>query len=88
MIFLLFLDLKKQTMSTRLCNEICFQEITLKMFASCSYISEFGQLMYAIICKQVLSDIGEHKAEGFFNFDGHRIHKKQDSPGKTAKLYS
>lgn len=51
------------------------------MFASCSYISEYSQLMYAIVCKQVLSDVGEHKAEGFFNFDGHRIHKKQDSLG-------
>lgn len=48
---------------------------------ACSYISEYGQLMYAIVCKQILSDIGEHRAEGFFNFDGHRIHKKQDNPG-------
>lgn len=74
-------DMSKHAANAGLCNEICFQEITLKMFASCSYKSEYGQLMYAIVCKQVLSDIAEHKAEGFFNFDGHRIHKKQDSPG-------
>lgn len=56
------------------------------MFNSCSYTAEYGQLMYAIVCKQVLSDIGEHKAEGFFNFDGHRIHKKQDNPGITNRI--
>lgn len=56
------------------------------MFASCSYISEYSQLMYAIVCKQVLSDVGEHKAEGFFNFDGHRIHKKQDSLGMIYSI--
>lgn len=57
------------------------------MFASCSYISEYSQLMYAIVCKQVLSDVVEHKAEGFFNFDGHRIHKKQDSLGKVVMVF-
>lgn len=56
------------------------------MFASCSYISEYSQLMYAIVCKQVLSDVAEHKAEGFFNFDGHRIHKKQDSSGEMWNI--
>ncbi|KFM73488.1 hypothetical protein X975_10905, partial [Stegodyphus mimosarum] len=37
--------------------------------------------MYAVVCKQVLSNIAEHRAEGFFNFDGHRIHRKQENPG-------
>lgn len=80
-------DMKKEVSNVGLCNEVCFQRITLQMFYSvdnssaCSFISEYGQLMYAIVCKQVLSDIIEHRAEGFFNFDGHRIHKKQENPG-------
>ncbi|XP_054721807.1 LOW QUALITY PROTEIN: uncharacterized protein LOC129231503 [Uloborus diversus] len=79
-------DTNKLTSSNGLCNEICFQKITLQLLynpsnTSCSFVSEYGQLMYAIACKQVLSNIDEHKVEGFFNFDGHRIHKKLESAG-------
>lgn len=80
-------SVKKQISNIGLCNEVCFQKITLQMFylsenaSACSYISEYGQLMYAIVCKQVLSDIAEHRSEGFFNFDGHRVHRKQENPG-------
>ncbi|XP_055930257.1 uncharacterized protein LOC129960713 isoform X2 [Argiope bruennichi] len=85
-------DKRRSATKTELCNEVCFQRITLDLFYSsknssaCTQVSEYGQLMYAIVCKQVLSDIGEHRAEGFFNFDGHRIHKKQENLGLLHKI--
>ncbi|CAL1263451.1 unnamed protein product [Larinioides sclopetarius] len=85
-------DVHRSGTKTDLCNEVCFQKITLDLFytsknsSACTHVSEYGQLMYAIVCKQVLSDIGEHRAEGFFNFDGHRIHKKQENLGLLHKI--
>ncbi|GBM95963.1 hypothetical protein AVEN_146470-1 [Araneus ventricosus] len=85
-------DVHRSATKTDLCNEVCFQKITLDLFytsknsSACTHVSEYGQLMYAIVCKQVLSDIGEHRAEGFFNFDGHRIHKKQENLGLLHKI--
>ncbi|GFR04396.1 tigger transposable element-derived protein 6 [Trichonephila clavata] len=85
-------DLQKSGVKSELCNEVCFQRITLELFytskntSACTHVSEYSQLMYAIVCKQVLSDIGEHRAEGFFNFDGHRIHKKQENLGLLHKI--
>ncbi|GFY60090.1 tigger transposable element-derived protein 6 [Trichonephila inaurata madagascariensis] len=85
-------DLQKSGVKSELCNEVCFQRITLELFytskntSACTHVSEYSQLMYAIVCKQVLSDIGEHRTEGFFNFDGHRIHKKQENLGLLHKI--
>ncbi|GFV68552.1 tigger transposable element-derived protein 6 [Trichonephila clavipes] len=85
-------DLQKSGVKSELCNEVCFQRITLELFytskntSACTHVSEYSQLMYAIVCKQVLSNIGEHRTEGFFNFDGHRIHKKQENLGLLHKI--
>ncbi|GIY32462.1 PIP49_C domain-containing protein [Caerostris extrusa] len=85
-------NIDRSAVKNDLCNEVCFQKITLELFyttknsSSCTHVSEYGQLMYAIVCKQVLSDIEEHRAEGFFNFDGHRIHKKQENLGLLHKI--
>ncbi|GFU54348.1 tigger transposable element-derived protein 6 [Nephila pilipes] len=85
-------DLQKSGVKSELCNEVCFQKITLELFytskntSACTRVSEFSQLMYAIVCKQVLSDIAEHRTEGFFNFDGHRVHKKQENLGLLHQI--
>ncbi|XP_015919300.1 divergent protein kinase domain 2A isoform X2 [Parasteatoda tepidariorum] len=85
-------DISSSVSDTALCNEVCFQKITIEMFyepsnsSSCSHISKYGQLMYALVCKDVLSNIEDHKSEGFFNFDGHRVHKRKKHPGLLHKI--
>ncbi|KAG8198636.1 hypothetical protein JTE90_026532 [Oedothorax gibbosus] len=79
-------DVNYDVAKNKLCNEVCFQKTTIELFYSnnssaCTHVSQYSQLMYAIVCKQVLSNIEEHREEGFFNFDGHRIHKKQEYLG-------
>lgn len=75
-----------------LCNEVCFQKATQDIFysvnssATCSQVAEYSQLMYAIVCKNILSDIKEHKAAGFFNFDGHKVHKESQEQGLLHML--
>ncbi|XP_022254124.1 uncharacterized protein LOC106469853 isoform X2 [Limulus polyphemus] len=76
-----------QRTNERLCNDICFQKFTRDILTSpnvtgvCSQLRHYGQLMYAIVCKQILSDLEEHKTEGFFNYDGNKDQQKSEYSG-------
>lgn len=71
----------------RLCNEICFQKFTRDILTSpnvtdvCSQLRHYGQLMYAIVCKEILSDLEEHKMEGFFNYEKNKDQQKSRYSG-------
>lgn len=75
------------TQNKRLCNEMCYQKFTRDIMTSedvtkvCSQVKHYGQLMFAIVCKEILSDLEEHKTEGFFNYDGSKIHQKSEYRG-------
>lgn len=73
-----------------LCNELCFQRFTRQILdqnftlglSMCARVAYYGQLMQALVCKQLFSNLEEHKSPGFFNFDGNKIHKRSQFPGK------
>ncbi|XP_076332813.1 divergent protein kinase domain 2B-like isoform X2 [Tachypleus tridentatus] len=71
----------------RLCNEICFQKFTSDILTSpnvtdvCSQLRHYGQLMYAIVCKEILSDLEEHKMEGLLNYEKNKDQQKSRYSG-------
>ncbi|XP_022250473.1 deleted in autism-related protein 1 homolog isoform X2 [Limulus polyphemus] len=75
------------TQSERLCNEMCYQKFTRDIMTSeyvtnvCSQVKHYGQLMFAIVCKEILSDLEEHKTGGFFNYDGNKVHQRSEYRG-------
>lgn len=49
-----------------ICNELCFHKFSWDIVQSsqliCPQISKYGNLMQALVCQQILSDLDEHKS--------------------------